>query len=163
MAAHISLRTSVLEVIRCATGLNRLPKKLGRLAANGRQASVAVTVVVVRQRGSLSLMIKQLPAFSRSLRRARAACLGRGFALLNHDNGGLIIDRIGRPKRGQRGQVGQKDLEKEQQTSTNSCTGLALLTSIERLLTGFTSCFPGKSGLENENWVGWDSNPQPTP
>src|SRR5262249_10570209 len=34
---------------------------------------------------------------------------------------------------------------------------------LDRLANGFISYCPGKRRIRNRNWVGWDSNPEPTP
>jgi hypothetical protein len=65
---------------------------------------------------------------------------------------------------GQKGQIGQNDPQKEQQTASTVSQQLCLFESLDRRrnssISGLSRCMGRKQLL---GWVGWGSNPQPTP
>jgi hypothetical protein len=64
--------------------------------------------------------------------------------------------------RGQKGQIGQSDPEKEQQRAT--ANGMKLLIGLCSTACRMASIAAQRTfKVEPNIWVGWGSNPQPTP
>jgi len=69
---------------------------------------------------------------------------------------------VGIPKGGQTGQVDQKDVEKERQTLRTAATR-RLFQSTLTTCRAASLAVSSRVQAKNKLWVGWGSNPQPTP
>ena len=62
----------------------------------------------------------------------------------------IRIERTGIPTCGRKGQLGQSDLEKEQQTPTSCIVTVSYLVSFDRSPTGSINCLAGKQGSKTK-------------
>ncbi len=84
-----------------------------------------------------------------------------GFVIVSKDVASRVSSAY--PGEVKKVKTGQNDPEKEQQSATEGRHCGVVLEQAQALAERLYQMFPREQELTNRKWVGWDSNPQPTP